>query len=246
VLAKALATIDVASHGRLIIGAGAGWYEPEFEAAGVPFLAPAGRLRQLREAIAVLRGMFGGGPFSYTGRYWSVDEARCLPRPVQQPSPPIWAGGRGDALLSLAARHADGWNTVWRWTPDAYRERLTVLHAACERAGRDPATVTLSLGLHAVVGQDEADLQRRYQRLRDLSLPGVLDGKSLDDWRQGRLVGTVEQIREQLAIWQSLGVHELIVNTGSIPFAGSALDDVSLLAEACSLEAPCLASGPQS
>lgn len=239
VLAKALATLDVVSQGRLIAGVGAGWYEPEFAAAGVPFEPPATRLSQLTEAIAILRGLFGGGPFTFPGRHWRVGEARCLPVPVQRPGPPVWVGGRGDALLRLAARHADGWNAVWVWTPTAYRERLGVLEAAFEGAGRDPSGFTRSLGLYALVGEDEADLRRRFERLQRLSPPGVLDGTSLREWRHGRLVGTVDQVREQVAGWAELGVSELIVGAGAIPFALGSEDDLAMVAAACSLETPC-------
>ena len=233
-LAKSLATLDVLSGGRLVVGLGAGWYEPEFEAANVPFLRPAQRLGQLGDAIAIIRGLFGGGPFTYEGRHWSVREARCLPLPVQQPSPPIWVGGRGDRLLRLAARHADGWNAVWRWTTEAYEERLAVLNRACDDAGRDPATVTRSLGLSTLVGTDDADVRRRFDRLRAASPAGAVRG-TLDEWRVGRLVGTPPQIQEQLVRWEGLGVDELIVGAGAVPFAGTSLDDVSLIAEACNL-----------
>lgn len=230
-LAKALATVDVVSGGRLTVGIGAGWYEPEFAAAGIPFHPPRHRLADLAEAIAALR------------RTWSPDELPpCLPGPVQQPHPPIWVGGKGDALLRLVARHADGWNTVWQWSPEAYRERLAVLEQACDQAGRDPSTVARSLGLYALVGEDEADLARRFERLQALSPPGILDRTSLDEWRQGRLVGTVEQVREQVAGWGDLGVAELIVNTGAAPFVAGHPDDVEMVAAACSLVAPWEAS----
>ncbi|MFN2507081.1 MAG: LLM class flavin-dependent oxidoreductase [Acidimicrobiales bacterium] len=245
VLAKALATLDVISGGRLTVGIGAGWYEPEFAAAGVRFERPAVRLGQLAEAIVILRGLFGGGPFTFAGRHWSVENALCLPLPVQRPHPPIWVGGRGDALLRLAARHADGWNTVWVWTPDEYRQRSRFLDAACEGAGRDPAAVTRSLGLFTLVGEDEADLRRRFERLCRLSPPGVLEGTSLADWRRGRLVGTVEQVGEQLEGWAELGVDDLIVGAGVVPFAVAHPDDLEMIAAACSLYAPCPTSDPR-
>src|SRR5207244_11409482 len=105
--------------------------------------------------------------------------ARGLPRPGQRPRPPSGRGGKGDRLLDLCARRADGWNTVWVWTRDDYRARLDVLDAACERAGRDPASMTRSVGLYALVGENQADLGRRYDRLKAHPLPGVLDHVSL-------------------------------------------------------------------
>jgi alkanesulfonate monooxygenase SsuD/methylene tetrahydromethanopterin reductase-like flavin-dependent oxidoreductase (luciferase family) len=141
-------------------------------------------------------------------------------------------GGKGDRLLALVAEQADGWNTCWIWTPDDYRARLDVLGRACDAVGRDPASVQRSLGLYALCGEDERDLERRFQRLQETSPPGVLDGVTLDQWRPGRLVGTVEQVREQVAGWEALGVETLIVGAGAVPFAVTALDDVEMLAEA--------------
>jgi probable F420-dependent oxidoreductase len=232
VTAKQLATLDNVSGGRLVVGIGAGWYEEEFAVAGIPFRRPGERLVQLEEAVRVLRGMFEGGPFTFDGRYERAVAARCLPTPLQRPGPPIWVGGKGDRLLDLVARVADGWNTVWVWTPDTYRERLDVLRAACDRAGRDPATVTKSLGLYALVGEDEADLARRFERLRTESL-GALDGKTLDEYRRGRLVGTVDQVHEQVEEWASLGVSTIVVSPRPLPFTEPDDDDLAMIALAC-------------
>jgi len=233
ILAKALATVDVLSGGRLTVGMGAGWYEAEMEAAGIALAGPGARLARLDEALQVLKGMFGGGPYTFDGRYESAVAARCQPRPVQRPHPPVWVGGKGDRLLEVVARHADGWNTAWVWTTDAWRRRSAVLDAACEAVGRDPGSVTRSVGLYALAGENEADLARRFDRLRGLSPRGVLDRVDLADWREGRLVGTVEQVAEQMAAWRDLGVSSLILTAAAVPFALAAGDDVELLATAC-------------
>ncbi|MGH9282568.1 MAG: TIGR03619 family F420-dependent LLM class oxidoreductase, partial [Acidimicrobiales bacterium] len=167
VLAKALATLDVLSGGRLTVGLGAGWFELEYTAAGLPFPPARTRLEQLGETIEVLRLSFRGEPFDFDGAHLHLKGMVCLPRPLQRPSPPIWVGGRGDRLLGVVARCADGWNAGrWWGTLEDYTERLAGLERACEVAGRDPATVTRSLNRLALVGEDEADLRRRWEALR--------------------------------------------------------------------------------
>jgi probable F420-dependent oxidoreductase len=232
VLAKSLASLDRLCGGRLDVGIGAGWYEPDYTLIGMERPSPRERLARLREAIVVTRGLLEGGPFTFDGRYHRAFDARNDPPAVQRPSPPIVVGGKGDRLLALVAELADGWNTCWVWTVDEYRERLAVLERACETVGRDPATVTRTLGLYALCGDDEADLARRFDRLRALSPPGVLDGVTLDEWRVGRLVGTVDEVAEQARAWAELGIETLVVGLGAVPFAATTVDDLELLAAA--------------
>lgn len=236
--AKALASLDRLGQGRLIAGLGAGWLAEEFAVAGVPFEPPGRRLAQLSDAIDVLRGMWGPEPFTYRSATVSVSGARAAPGPVQPGGPPIWVGGSGDRLLALVAERADGWNTVWRMTPERYRERIAVLAAACEAVGRDPATVTRSLGLAALVGENESDLRARWRQLQRDAPPGVIDGVSLDEWRAERLVGTPEQIREQAAGWAEMGVAHLIVGFGALPFGAARLDQLEAVADCLGLARP--------
>jgi alkanesulfonate monooxygenase SsuD/methylene tetrahydromethanopterin reductase-like flavin-dependent oxidoreductase (luciferase family) len=233
VLAKALATLDRISDGRLDVGLGAGWYEPEYEAIGMKMPPPGERLDRLTEALEVVKGLLAGGPFTYEGMYHRAVDARNLPPALQVPRPRVFVGGKGDRLLGVAAAHADGWNTCWVWTPEAYRERLRVLDAACARVERDPATVWRTLGLYALCGENERDLEQRFARLRASSPPGVLDGVDLPSFRRGRLVGTVDEVREQVRDWDRLGVETLVLGVGAVPFQVSSTDDVALLLHAC-------------
>jgi len=201
---RQLDTLQELSGGRLVPGVGAGWFEPEYTAAGISFERPGVRLRQMADLLDLL-GEWG------------------LPR---------WAGGRGDRFLDVVANHADGWNTVWAWTPSAYKERLDVLERACERIGRDPAEITRSLGLTTLVGEDRADLERRFQRLRAASPPGVITANSVEEWKDGRLVGTVEEVRAHLERWSTLGVSVIIAGLGALPFSATDPDDLELLASA--------------
>lgn len=243
VLAKSLATLDRVSGGRLDVGLGAGWYEPDYEAVGMAMPTPGERVDRLREALTVVGGLLGGGPCTFAGRYHQSHHAVVDPPALQVPRPPLFVGGKGDRVLRAAVDLADGWNTCWVWTVDAYRERLEALERACDAAGRDPATVWRSIGLYALCGEDEADLARRFERMRATGPPGVLDGMDLARWREGRLVGTPEQVREQLAGWESLGVETVILGVGAVPFHVSALDDVELLAAACGRSGPAAPPG---
>jgi probable F420-dependent oxidoreductase len=221
VLAKALATVDVVSGGRLTVGIGAGWFEPEYAAAGLEFPPAPQRLERLAETVEVLRLAFTGQPFNYAGRHVQMEDMVGLPTPVQRPGPPIWVGGSGDRLLAVAARHADGWNAGgWTGTVADYAERAAVLDRACADVGRDPAQVARSVNRLALVGEDKADV------------PGALRGMSPEDYRRGRLVGTVEQVREQLAEWAQAGVSTLIVTLGALPFTVTGFDGLELMASA--------------
>ena len=107
VLAQDLASIDVLSGGRLDVAIGAGWNRAEYEAIGLSFDATPVRQARLAEAIAVLKGCFGSGPFSFAGEHYTITDYDAYPKPIQQPHPPILIGGGGRRTLTLAARHAD-------------------------------------------------------------------------------------------------------------------------------------------
>ncbi|MGQ0824913.1 MAG: LLM class flavin-dependent oxidoreductase [Actinomycetota bacterium] len=230
VAAKSLASLDRISGGRLDVGLGAGWYEPDYGAIGMPMPTASERLARLAEAVDVVTGLLGGGPVTYDGRFHRARGAQNLPPALQQPRPRVFVGGSGDRLLRLVAERADGWNTCWTWTPATYQARLAVLDSACARVGRDPATVWRTLGLYALAGEDERDLARRFERLRESSPPGITALRDFEAFRANRLVGTVAEVREHAHQWQSLGIETLILGVGSVPFHVGAPDDVELLA----------------
>jgi probable F420-dependent oxidoreductase len=117
-LAKEAATLDVLSEGRLELGIGTGWLAQDYRGAGLTLDEPRVRLRRLREGLAVLKGVWGEGPFSYEGEHYRVHELEQEPRPLQRPHPPILIGGGGPAMLRLAAQEADIVNLTMRTLPD--------------------------------------------------------------------------------------------------------------------------------
>jgi probable F420-dependent oxidoreductase len=107
VLAKETATLDLLSDGRLELGLGAGWMRADYEQAGMRYDPPSVRIDRFVEGLAVMKGLMGDGPFSFSGEHYTITEHEGLPKPVQRPHPPIVIGGGGRRILSIAAREAD-------------------------------------------------------------------------------------------------------------------------------------------
>src|SRR5206468_4174362 len=107
VLAKDAATLDVLSEGRVEVGIGAGWHEPEYRAAGIPFSPGPVRVERLEESVKAIKGLWRAEPFTFEGAHYRITEMTGLPRPVQQPHPPLMIGGGGRRVLRLAAREAN-------------------------------------------------------------------------------------------------------------------------------------------
>jgi probable F420-dependent oxidoreductase len=147
VTAKMLATIDVLSGGRVILGAGVGWLQEEFVALATPPFAERGRVTD--EYVRLLRECWTKSPVSFRGRYCSVDAVYALPAPRQAGGIPIWIGGHTDSALRRAATLGDGWHPIGlrppaRLEPPEYAEKVKQLHAYARAAGRDPASITLT------------------------------------------------------------------------------------------------------
>jgi len=232
VLVKSATAVDRLSGGRLELGLGAGWYEQEYEAFGYEFGSVAEGFDLLEEVLAYVGALFDGEPASFEGKRFRLREAYNHPRPVQEPRPPLLVGGKGGPrLLRIAAQLADGWNAAWRWTPEAYADRAAAARHACEREGRDPATFRLSLGLFTVVGEDEADLRRRFELMGERLPAGAGEAIGLDTLRTECLAGTPDEVVERMAAFAALGVSELIVCPAPVWFAMPDRSMVDLFAE---------------
>src|SRR3954467_5545480 len=130
-------TIDHASGGRLELAYGAAWFEAEHRALGIPFPALRDRIDAFEEAVQIVRGLLTTDDFSFDGRHFRVEHATLLPRPVQQPHPPIWIGAGGEKrMMPIAARYADVWHS-WG-SPESMKEKSARMSAHAEAAGRDP------------------------------------------------------------------------------------------------------------
>jgi alkanesulfonate monooxygenase SsuD/methylene tetrahydromethanopterin reductase-like flavin-dependent oxidoreductase (luciferase family) len=127
------ATFDVVSNGRLEFGIGAGWFEPEFKAYGISFPKPRVRIAQLQEALELTKNLWTKNTTTFRGKYYSLDEAFCNPKPIQKPHPPIWIGimMRGKRMLETIARYADGWaiSSLYLPSPEEYVKRNKELEA---------------------------------------------------------------------------------------------------------------------
>ena len=173
VLANAIATIDHLSAGRADLGIGAGWSEIEYRAYGIPFPPVKVRMDQLEEAAQCIRSLLRNEVTTFKGEWYTMDEARCEPRPVQA-ALPLWIGGGGEKrTLAIAARYADAWNVPFV-APDVFAHKREVLREHCERANRDPAEVrcTVNVGL----AWSEESLQAQFGGLANYVRPGVLSG----------------------------------------------------------------------
>lgn len=146
--AKMADTIDEISGGRLILGLGAGWHQPEYVAFGYPFDHLASRFE---EAMQVIAPLLREGEVDFQGQYYEVHNCTLRPRGPSRNGPPILIAGSRPRMLQLTARYANAWNTAWHIDPTVVRERYTEFKQACTKVGRDPATIELTLGTNVTL-----------------------------------------------------------------------------------------------
>jgi alkanesulfonate monooxygenase SsuD/methylene tetrahydromethanopterin reductase-like flavin-dependent oxidoreductase (luciferase family) len=163
-----VSTLDHFCNGRLEIGIGAGWYEKEFVAAGLKYRPNMWRIKQLDEALTVLRELWKGKPLTFKGNFYSLRDAICLPPPRQRPHPPLWIGGKGNLMLRVVARHAQVWNT--RASIEEYQERLSVLQSIVKTIGRTD-DLQRSLLVFAALGKNEAEAKEKLRMVKEQRPP---------------------------------------------------------------------------
>lgn len=180
VTARAIATLDYLSEGRIIVGVGSGWMKEEFDALGVPF---ADRGAQTDEFIRVFKEIWTNPTPQFSGKYVHFSGITAYPLPVQKPYPPIWVGGNSKRAMRRALELGEGWQPGWS-KPDQFAQEMQDFQRIAERVGRDPKTVEISL-LRPMQILDRADAHRP-------------------------LIGAPEQIAEDIREYQRLGVSHLV------------------------------------
>lgn len=194
-LAIAVAGVDQMSGGRVELGLGAGWFEAEHAAYGVPFPGLRERFDRLEEQLEIVTGLWRtlpGERYSFAGTHYTVTDSPTLPKPVQQPQPPLIVGGHGPKRTpALAARFATEFNVAFS-SPDLIAAQFGRVAAACREIGRDPAELVLSAAHTIAVGRDDAEVNNRC----------VTIGRKVDELRADGLAGTVAEIVDRLGQWR--------------------------------------------
>jgi alkanesulfonate monooxygenase SsuD/methylene tetrahydromethanopterin reductase-like flavin-dependent oxidoreductase (luciferase family) len=194
-IAKMADTVDEMSGGRLILGLGTGWYQPDFDAFGFPF---DHRYARFEEAIAIVHGLLRTGHIEFTGTYYRARECELHPRGPRPGGPPILIGATREKMLRLTARYADMWNVDWRNQPNEVAVFNTRVDAACAEVGRDPATLARTAGVM-------------------VNLPGYPEHPGLDS-NSPPLSGSVDEIAATLRAHAREGIAhvQILLNTTSV------------------------------
>jgi F420-dependent oxidoreductase-like protein len=194
ILATEAITVDHVSNGRLEIGMGAAWHEPEHRELGIPFPPIKERAERLEEGIEVMRLLMTKDKARFDGRYYQLEQASYHPRPVQKPHPPIWIGAGGEQLmLPIVARQADAWHAFG--SEDTMVAKSRLLDQLAEQAGRDPKRILRSASLSLSRPWDQ--VRRRAAQLRDAGF-----GYLIAEWPsegKRRLDEFVEKVLPELA-----------------------------------------------
>ena len=188
-LAKITSTVDVISGGRLDWGIGAGWYESEYKGYGYEFAKPSDRIGMLRETVEIVKSMWTNAETNYDGKYYKMSRANCDPKPLQQPTPPVWIGGGGEQLtLRVVAEHADVSN--FGSSLEEFIKKRAILQDHCRVIGRDEDTIRKTISSEVFIRETEKEIIEAGSK--------NLWGEPAESWRAKALVGTPEQVSEKI------------------------------------------------
>ncbi|HEX7525134.1 MAG TPA: TIGR03560 family F420-dependent LLM class oxidoreductase [Gaiellaceae bacterium] len=210
-LANAAATADHVSGGRIELGLGAGWMEREHRAFGFPFPETRVRLAMFAEQLEIVSRLWTEERVDFRGEHYTLEDAPGLPKPIQQPRPPLIVGGTGTrGTADPAARFADEYNTPFQ-SPEEFAAIRGKVTAACERVGRDPATLRFSTMTGCLIGSTHAEGLERARELYGRSPRDV----GFDDWTtayaQSGLIGSVDEVTSRLREYEEAGCERVML-----------------------------------
>lgn len=212
-LAKVVVTADHASSGRVELGMGAGWFEPEHGAFGFPFPSSGDRFERLEEQVEIVHRLWDRDEDAVTfhGRHYRLEACRSLPRPLQDPHPPLILGGSaGVRATRLAARYADEYNMNFVDPSECARARDRLL-SGVEHEGRDPAEFRMSLMTGFVMGADESDLEQRARQLMERRSESGDPAAFLDGLASPWIKGTPERVLARLSEYRAAGIDRVML-----------------------------------
>jgi F420-dependent oxidoreductase-like protein len=211
VLARMAVTVDHISGGRVEVGMGSGWYEREHVAHGFPFLDGRRRFELFAEQVEVVVRSWTGERFDHHGAAYRLKDQLALPRPVQQPHPPLVLGGSvRPRFAELAARYATEVNTLGA-NVDELRERRAALDRACAEIDRDPAMLRFSVMTACFLGETQADVLDRVGRFLAVAGNDAAPEAFVAERRARWLVGTVEEVAERIEGLRAVGVDRVLL-----------------------------------
>jgi F420-dependent oxidoreductase-like protein len=206
--AKIASTVDVASHGRLYAGFGAGWHEEEWKAFGYEWPETPERMAKFREAVEIIHKMWTEDYPEFNGKHYHIDKPINEPKGVQKPHIPLWLGGGGEQVtLKLVAKFADASNFGYS-NPDVFKQKLDILKRHCENEGRDIDTITKSTSLFGYLLADGEDPHK-------IDVPG---GQSREEFEKNVFIGTTDQFIEKFEQLRAAGVEYVIVYMPNVAY----------------------------
>jgi alkanesulfonate monooxygenase SsuD/methylene tetrahydromethanopterin reductase-like flavin-dependent oxidoreductase (luciferase family) len=234
-LAKMASTLDVISDGRLDFGIGAGWKRDEYEAYGIPYPRHGERVERLGEALEIFKRMWTEDAPSFEGKYYTIKNAICEPKPIQKPHPPIWIGGSKDRIMTLVAKYADVWDVPIgdpsgggggggaNATAEGMLRAIRVLEQKCKEQGKDPGKIRKSWTPWVCIARSESELKKKVEEW--LSILRVVPPYStypmhkatFQTARENCIVGTPEECVKRVQEFVDIGFTNFTLGFADLP-----------------------------